>query len=91
VQLTNKQWVNRFSSDKPIPLQEHSTCRFQLLGLVGGLEVKDDVLMNRLPVASSQQVIPSRSDFATNDSNVPVECRGSVQRGDNYSDIYVYV
>jgi hypothetical protein len=92
VRLTNGQPAQLFASDNPIPLEERSTSRFQLLGRVGGLEVKGGILMNRLPVASSRQIIPELSDYATDDSDREVECGPLSPRPENnYSDIYVYV
>jgi hypothetical protein len=86
--LPNGQRASHFVSDEPIPLQEQSTCRFQLKGRAGGLRTKDGVLMNRLPVASSQQVIPRESGYAMNSGSRNAQSPISFE---NFSDIYVYI
>ena len=94
VSLANGQTASRFVSESPIPLLARSTYNFQLRGQIGFQEVRDGVLMRRLPVASSRQIIPGAADFAT-------AHRGGTSRASpgsalspppqNFSDIYVYV
>lgn len=89
VELPYKQLAALFVSDSAIPLEEQSSYNFQLLGRAGGVQRKNGVLMNRLPVASAQQVIPGDSDFATRNPESPAG--SDPQPGTNFSDIYVYV
>jgi hypothetical protein len=91
VQLPNSQNASLFVSDSAVPLQEQSVYNFQLTGRAGGLEMKDGVLLNRLPVASSQQVIPRISDYATGGPGGVSGRKQSLQKEKNFSDIYVYI
>lgn len=91
VTLPDGQTGTRFVSDQVLPLQERSSCNFQLHGSAGGQKTKNGVLMNRLPVASIRQVIPGQSSFATNDQS---QSSGRPFTGVDqpiYSDIYVYI
>lgn len=88
VTLPNGQRASHFVSDERIALEEQPACRFQLKGKAGGVKTKDGVLMNRLPVASAQQVIPRQPDYATSSTNGSGQSSTSLK---NYSDIYVYI
>jgi hypothetical protein len=90
VSLPDNKRADLFVSDTAIPLQERSASNFQLLGRAGGLELRNGVLMNRLPVASSQQVIPHDSDYATGEQDGDGEAAAGPSKHD-FSDIYVYV
>jgi len=90
VLLPDSKRADLFVSDTAIPLQEQSASNFQLLGRAGGLELRNGVLMNRLPVASSQQVIPHNSDYATGKQDEDGETAADSPKHD-FSDIYVYV
>lgn len=79
-ELPNGQLARQFVSDRSIPLQEQSEYNFRLLrrvalGFESEIPFEDTPLVNRLPVASNQQVIPQK------DSNGDTV----------YSQIYVYV
>jgi hypothetical protein len=89
VTLTNQQKASRFVSDVSVPLQEQSDFNFQLKGKAGGLKPKGGVLVSRLPVASSLQVIPGVGDFATGGTEEEYSSPPGHHR--NYSDIYVYI
>jgi hypothetical protein len=91
VRLANGQSASLFVSDTPLPLLERSTLNFQLRGQVGGLQTRNGVLMNRLPVASSRQVIPLQGDFAVLEPSAPRPISSPDDSLVNYSDIYVYV
>lgn len=56
VRLPDGATAYRFLSKRPIPLQEESTFDLQLRNRV--MPGQDDVIVKRLPVASSRQVIP---------------------------------
>ena len=58
VRLANGSTAYRFISKEKIPLEEQSQLRFQLRGRRKGLAPTESVLIDRLPVASSQQVLP---------------------------------
>lgn len=90
VKLPNDEPATLFVSDSAIPLQQQSAYKFQLLGQVGGLETRNGILMNRLPVASARQVIPLRSHYGASGRSK----RGTspaVRTKPDFSDIYVYV
>lgn len=57
VTLTNGSMAYRFVSTVPIQLQQHSDFIFQLWGK-HGLMVQENILIDRLPVASMKQVLP---------------------------------
>ncbi len=90
VVLPGNQPASLFVSDSAIAIQQQSDSRFKLLGDAGGVVMKNGVLLEPLPVASIQQVIPGKSDFATSDPDKPPPT-GSPPSKDCYSDIYVYV
>lgn len=83
--LPNGQLAQQFVSDRSIPLQEQSEYNFRLLGRVASgfesdIPLVDIPLVNRLPVASNQQVIPQAGRNASGSRDDTV-----------YSQIYVYV
>jgi hypothetical protein len=86
VTLANDQTASWFSSTTAIPLQEQSDYNFQLTGQAGGFSVNRSILMQRLPVASSQQIIPGDSNFALAGGSSP-----PARSKEKYSEIYVYV
>lgn len=62
VKLANGKVASRFTSKEAIPLMQRSDFHFQLL--CGGDETEEQVLINRLPVASPGQVLPqTRREF----------------------------
>lgn len=74
--LVNDAAAYRFVSDQPLLLQQQSTYRFSLHGRRRlDRRLADDTLVERLPVAGNQQVLP----------------RVTPDGRRNYSDIYVYV
>jgi hypothetical protein len=75
VTLINGALAYRFVSGKLLPTLQRSFFRFRLKGRSPRAPAIDDVLVSRLPVAASNQLVPSR------DGNID----------ENYSDIYVYV
>lgn len=76
VRLINGAPAYCFRSDKPLLLQQQSTHRFRLKGLVRFQSAVDDVLVARMPVAGATQVLPEG---------------GADDPNKIYSDIYVYV
>lgn len=91
VTLPGNQAASLFVSGSPIALQEQSDSDFKLLGKAGGVRMKNGVLLDRLPVASSQQVIPGDADFATESTAAPDSVAHSPPGETCFSDIYVYV
>jgi hypothetical protein len=92
VVLNNGQFAYRFISNITIPLQEQSDFHFRLLGSPKGSAGSSGVLMDRLPVASNQQVIPEDKDFAISKPTVSQSVnRRQVGKPKIYSNIYVYV
>ncbi|MDB5600905.1 MAG: hypothetical protein JWN71_2949 [Xanthobacteraceae bacterium] len=75
VTLINGALAYRFVSDDPLPTLQRSFFRFRLKGRSPRAPAIDDVLVTRLPVAASNQLVPPRI--------------GIVDQ--TYSDIYVYV
>lgn len=76
VRLVTGAPAYRFVSDERLQLQQQSNYRFRLKGHSRRARGIDDVLIRRLPVAASKQVLPEG---------------GSNEPDQNYSDIYVYV
>lgn len=76
VWLVNGAPAYCFISDERLLLQQQSAYRFRLKGLVRLQPAVDDVLVGRLPVAGTTQVLPEG---------------GTEDPDKNYSDIYVYV
>ncbi len=64
-----------FVSAQPLLLQQQSAYRFRLKGRRRHHRFEDDTLVDRLPVAAAEQVLPRTDSAGTH----------------NYSDIYVYV
>lgn len=75
VTLVDGALAYRFVSGKLLPTLQRSFLRFRLKGRSPRAPVIDDVLVKRLPVAASNQLVPSP--------------RGDIL--ENYSDMYVYV
>lgn len=63
VHLANGSRAYRFVSEEELPLQQQSDFRFRLLGRHGGM-AHTGVLVDRMPVASADQVIPDREGAA---------------------------
>ncbi len=79
-QLPNGQWAEEFVSDRSIPLQQQSEYDFQLLGSFESESPPNAVpLVDRLPVASNQQLNLQQPDTSPVDEGVIC------------SPIYVYV
>ena len=66
VRLANGAKAYRFMSDEPLPLQQQSDLDFRLWGRHGGMTHKG-VLIERMPVASADQVIPLSDEAACRD------------------------
>lgn len=62
VPIANGTVAYRFISNEPLLLQSRSDYHFRLKGWARRAPNRDGVLVARLPVASSDQVIPSRCD-----------------------------
>jgi hypothetical protein len=91
VTLPTQQLATQFVSQSPIPLLQQSTYHFQLRGKIGFQEVRNGVLMERLPVANNRQVIPGESNFATRPREFSSSVLTSSSSAQIFSDIYVYV
>lgn len=76
VALVNGAPAYRFVSEERLRLQQQSDYRFRLKGRVRRAPAAEDVLVERLSVAASKQVLPEG---------------GPEEPDRNYSDIYVYV
>jgi hypothetical protein len=62
VRLANGSTAYRFISTEAIPLEQQSRFRFQLRGSRRGAVPHEGVLVQRLPVASNEQVLPESED-----------------------------
>lgn len=62
VRLANGSVAYRFISREAIPLTQQSRFRFQLRGYRRGMVPNEGVLVDRLPVASNEQVLPKTAD-----------------------------
>ena len=74
--LANGAPAYLFVSEQPLLLQQQSIYRFRLKGRLRHRRLEEDTLVDRLPVAAPQQILPQTDDA------------GAAR---NYSDIYVYV
>lgn len=64
VRLANGSVAYRFISTEAIPLTQQSRFRFQLRGYRRGMVPDEGVLVERLPVASNEQVLPKSPEAA---------------------------
>lgn len=76
-----------FVSQERIPLEERSAFRFHLKGR-RVYALQDATIMERLPSASIEQVIPKHEDEACNPQVLKNQTGGELR---HYSDIYVYI
>ncbi|WP_315833148.1 hypothetical protein [Bradyrhizobium prioriisuperbiae] len=103
VVLANGAPAYQFVSEQPLLLQQQSPYRLRLKGKRSDRRLDDDTLIDRLPVAANQQVLPQASATASQPTRRPRSRVKSIQRSTtpsyadanagtrNYSDIYVYV
>ncbi len=76
-----------FVSQERIPLEERSQFRFHLKGRQA-YALQEATIMERLPSASIEQVIPKNEDEACNPQALKNRTGGAFR---HYSDIYVYI
>lgn len=106
VRIANGSTAYRFISTQVIPLEQQSRFRFQLRGYRLGMAAPDGVLVDRLPVASNDQVLPQSTEAVCEELEKSL-CPGTKSDRpckrlmkyvcsdgslkQTYSEIYVYV